>query len=132
MALEKQGYEDCGLIDSNAVLEARKIYEENNQLSLNLLKSIKGKKVVISGSGNVAQYAAEKVIQLGGSVISLSDSSGFIFDSEGINTEKLNQKTGYCTPVKSCFFLAYLKNKTEKIMAILNKEILPYELKKRR
>ena len=53
-------------------------------------KSIKGKKVVISGSGNVAQYAAEKVIQLGGTVISLSDSSGFIFDSEGINSEKLN------------------------------------------
>ena len=53
-------------------------------------KSIKGKKVVISGSGNVAQYAAEKVIQLGGTVISLSDSSGFIFDPEGINSEKLN------------------------------------------
>ena len=53
-------------------------------------KSIRGKKVVISGSGNVAQYAAEKVIQLGGTVISLSDSSGFIFDSEGINSEKLN------------------------------------------
>ena len=50
---------------------------------------IKGKKVVISGSGNVAQYAAEKTIQLGGKVLTLSDSSGYIYDSEGINEEKL-------------------------------------------
>ena len=52
--------------------------------------SFKNKKVVISGSGNVAQYAAEKVIQLGGTVLTLSDSSGFIYDKEGITTEKLN------------------------------------------
>ncbi len=52
--------------------------------------SFKGKNVVISGSGNVAQYAAEKVIQLGGTVLTLSDSSGFIYDKEGITTEKLN------------------------------------------
>jgi len=52
--------------------------------------SFKGKKVVISGSGNVAQYAAEKVIQLGGTVLTLSDSSGFIYDKEGITAEKLN------------------------------------------
>ena len=50
---------------------------------------LKGKKVVISGSGNVAQYAAEKVIQLGGKVLTLSDSSGFIYDKEGIDAEKL-------------------------------------------
>ena len=49
----------------------------------------KGKKVVISGSGNVAQYAAEKVIQLGGKVLTLSDSSGFIYDKDGIDAEKL-------------------------------------------
>ncbi len=49
----------------------------------------KNKKVVISGSGNVAQYAAEKVIQLGGTVLTLSDSSGFIYDKEGITEEKL-------------------------------------------
>ena len=49
----------------------------------------KGKKVVISGSGNVAQYAAEKVIQLGGKVLTLSDSSGFIYDKDGIDVEKL-------------------------------------------
>ena len=49
----------------------------------------KGKKVVISGSGNVAQYAAEKVIQLGGKVLTLSDSSGFIYDKDGIDAKKL-------------------------------------------
>lgn len=48
-----------------------------------------GKTVVISGSGNVAQYAVEKVIELGGKVVALSDSSGYIYDSEGIDTEKL-------------------------------------------
>lgn len=51
--------------------------------------SFKGKDVVVSGSGNVAQYAAEKVIQLGGNVLTLSDSSGYIYDSEGIDAEKL-------------------------------------------
>lgn len=48
-----------------------------------------GKTIVISGSGNVAQYAAEKAIQLGGKVVTLSDSSGFIYDKEGITAEKL-------------------------------------------
>jgi len=51
--------------------------------------SFKGKTVVISGSGNVAQYAAEKAIEFGGKVVTLSDSSGFIYDKEGIDTEKL-------------------------------------------
>ena len=50
---------------------------------------IKGKNVVISGSGNVAQYAAEKCIQLGAKVLTLSDSSGHIYDSEGIDADKL-------------------------------------------
>ena len=53
-------------------------------------EGFKGKKVVISGSGNVAQYAAEKVIQLGGTVLTLSDSSGYIYDKSGINEEKLS------------------------------------------
>ncbi len=48
-----------------------------------------GKTVVISGSGNVAQYAAEKVIQLGGKVVTLSDSSGYIHDKDGIDSKKL-------------------------------------------
>ncbi len=51
--------------------------------------SFKGKQVVISGSGNVAQYAAEKAIELGATVLTLSDSGGYILDEEGINTEKL-------------------------------------------
>ena len=51
--------------------------------------SLKDKKVVISGSGNVAQYAAEKCLQLGAKIYTMSDSSGYIFDPEGINLEKL-------------------------------------------
>ena len=51
--------------------------------------NFKDKRVSISGSGNVAQYAAEKVISLGGKVITMSDSSGFIHDKDGINLEKL-------------------------------------------
>lgn len=52
--------------------------------------SIKDKVVVISGSGNVAQYATEKVTQMGGKVVTLSDSDGFIYDPKGIDKEKLN------------------------------------------
>jgi glutamate dehydrogenase (NADP+) len=52
-------------------------------------EDLNGKQVVISGSGNVAQYAAEKCIQLGAKVLTLSDSSGYVFDSDGINEEKL-------------------------------------------
>jgi glutamate dehydrogenase (NADP+) len=51
--------------------------------------SFKGKKVVISGSGNVAQYAAEKAIELGATVLTLSDSQGYIHDADGIDSEKL-------------------------------------------
>ena len=51
--------------------------------------SFEGKRVLISGSGNVAQYAAEKALELGATVLSMSDSSGTIIDEEGITTEKL-------------------------------------------
>ncbi len=51
--------------------------------------SFKGKNVVISGSGNVAQYAAEKVLHLGGKVLTLSDSAGYIYDKDGVDEEKL-------------------------------------------
>ena len=51
--------------------------------------SFDGKTVVISGSGNVAQYAAEKVLELGGKVVSMSDSSGSVYDKDGIDKEKL-------------------------------------------
>ena len=51
--------------------------------------TVEGKNVVISGSGNVAQYAAEKVLHLGGKVLTLSDSSGYVYDEDGIDAEKL-------------------------------------------
>ncbi len=50
---------------------------------------LKGKRVLISGSGNVAQYAAEKCIQMGAKVLTLSDSDGYIYDPDGISAEKL-------------------------------------------
>ena len=53
-------------------------------------ESLDGKIVSISGSGNVAQFATEKCIELGAKVVSLSDSSGSIYDKDGIDTEKLN------------------------------------------
>ena len=56
----------------------------------NIGTNLEGKKVVVSGSGNVAQYAAEKVIQLGGIVCTLSDSGGYIYDKDGIDAEKLS------------------------------------------
>ena len=51
--------------------------------------SLEGKTVLISGAGNVAQYAAQKAIHLGGKVVTMSDSGGFIHDPEGIDEEKL-------------------------------------------
>ena len=51
--------------------------------------SFEGKRVVISGSGNVAQYAAEKALRLGARVLTLSDSSGYVYDPDGIDEEKL-------------------------------------------
>lgn len=50
---------------------------------------IKGKRCLVSGSGNVAQYTVEKLIELGAVPVTLSDSSGYIYDPEGITTEKL-------------------------------------------
>jgi len=52
-------------------------------------EGFKGKRVAISGSGNVAQYAAQKVLELGGKVITFSDSSGYIYDPDGICSDKL-------------------------------------------
>ena len=51
--------------------------------------SIKGKSCIVSGSGNVAQFCAQKIMHLGGKVLTLSDSSGFIHDPDGLNEEKL-------------------------------------------
>ena len=53
-------------------------------------EDFKGKVCVVSGSGNVAEYAAEKLIQLGAKVVTLSDSNGYIYDADGITQEKLD------------------------------------------
>ena len=53
-------------------------------------EDLKGKTVLISGSGNVAQYTAEKVLQLGGKVLTMSDSDGYVYDPAGIDREKLD------------------------------------------
>ena len=51
---------------------------------------LKGKTCLVSGSGNVAQYTVEKVIELGGKVVTMSDSDGYIYDPDGIDREKLD------------------------------------------
>ena len=53
-------------------------------------QTLEGKICLVSGSGNVAQYTVEKILDLGGKVVTLSDSNGYIYDEEGINKEKLN------------------------------------------
>ncbi|MCF8230780.1 MAG: NADP-specific glutamate dehydrogenase [Bacteroidales bacterium] len=65
-------------------------YFAEEMLKTNMNESLKGKTVVISGSGNVAQFATQKVTDLGGKVVTLSDSGGFIYDPDGIDTDKLN------------------------------------------
>lgn len=79
----------------------------------------KGKTVVISGSGNVAQYACEKVTQLGGKVVTLSDSNGYIYDPAGITPEKLafvmelkNIKRGRISEYATKFNCEYVDGKT--------------------
>ncbi len=62
-------------------------------------ESFKGKTVVISGSGNVAQYAVQKTLQLGGKPVTLSDSNGYIYDPEGIDESKLE----YVLELKNIF-----------------------------
>ena len=64
------------------------VYFAQNMLSLRG-DSCKGKTVIISGSGNVAQYSCEKITELGAKVVAMSDSSGYIYDEEGIDSEKL-------------------------------------------
>tara|TARA_S200000501_G_scaffold370169_1_gene410847 strand:- start:1132 stop:2472 length:1341 start_codon:yes stop_codon:yes gene_type:complete len=64
------------------------VYFINEMLKANN-DGLKNKSIVISGSGNVAQYATEKCIDMGAKVLTLSDSSGYIYDKNGINKEKL-------------------------------------------
>ncbi|MBL7180137.1 MAG: NADP-specific glutamate dehydrogenase [Desulfobacterales bacterium] len=52
-------------------------------------ETLEGKTCMVSGSGNVSQYTVEKIIELGGKVVTLSDSSGYIYDEEGIDADKL-------------------------------------------
>ena len=100
------------------------VYFAENMLQ-HVSKSIEGKTVTISGSGNVAQYAAEKCIQLSAKVISMSDSSGTIYDNEGINREKL------------AFIMDLKNNKRERISKYLDqypkakflKNKTPWEIK---
>ena len=80
---------------------------------------IKGKIAVVSGSGNVSQYAAEKLIQLGAKVVTLSDSDGFIHDPEGINEEKLafvmnlkNVRRGRIKEYAEKYKVTYIANST--------------------
>jgi glutamate dehydrogenase/leucine dehydrogenase len=79
---------------------------------------LKGKTVVISGSGNVAQYACEHVNNFGGKVIAMSDSDGFIYDKDGINAEKLafimhlkNEKRGRIAEYADKFNAEYVAEK---------------------
>jgi glutamate dehydrogenase (NADP+) len=80
-------------------------------------ETIKGKKVVISGSGNVAQYAIEKTLAFGGIPITASDSNGFIYDATGINVDKLaylmelkNVKRGRISEYAEKFGCPYYEN----------------------
>ena len=65
------------------------VYFAQNMLTVNK-DSFNGKVVVISGSGNVAQYSCEKATELGAKVVTMSDSSGYIYDKDGIDSEKLS------------------------------------------
>ena len=65
------------------------IYFLMNMLKRKGINDLKGQTITISGSGNVATFTAEKAIELGGKVITMSDSSGYIYDPDGIDREKL-------------------------------------------
>lgn len=83
-------------------------------------ESFEGKDVIISGSGNVAQFAAEKALQLGAKVLTLSDSQGYVYDPEGIDQKKLayvmdlkNNKRGRISEyVKKYKSAKFVKSKT--------------------
>ncbi len=82
-------------------------------------KSMKGAIVGISGSGNVAQYAAEKAMQLGAKVVTMSDSDGFIYDEKGIDASKLaylmelkNEKRGRISEYADKYKCKYYSGKT--------------------
>jgi glutamate dehydrogenase/leucine dehydrogenase len=92
-----------------AVYFCEEMFKSNND-------SLDGKTIAISGSGNVAQFATEKCIELGAKVVTLSDSSGSIYDKDGIDSEKLefimdlkNNKRGRIKEYASKFKVDYLE-----------------------
>lgn len=79
-------------------------------------ETLEGKTIALSGSGNVSQYTIEKCIELGGKVITVSDSGGFVYDPEGINKEKLayifdlkNNRRGRINEYAEAFNLEYFE-----------------------
>lgn len=78
---------------SNKLIRAEATGYGNVYFATEMLKtrdeSLEGKRVLISGSGSVAQFTAEKILQLGGKIISFSDSNGTVIDEDGIDAEKL-------------------------------------------
>ena len=93
------------------------VYFANEMLKANG-DSLKGKRCIVSGSGNVAQYTVEKILELGGSVHSLSDSSGTIYDKEGITSKKLawvmdlkNNRRGRIKEYAAHFGVSYMEGK---------------------
>lgn len=67
------------------------VYFAQHLLKSRMDSEIKGMRVAISGSGNVAQFAAEKLLELGATVVSMSDSAGTLFEPEGLNLEQLHK-----------------------------------------
>jgi len=91
------------------------IYFIEEMLQKNGKGGIDGKKIVISGSGNVAIYAHEKATELGGKVVAMSDSAGCIYDPEGIDLEAVKQlkevdRERICEYVKLCAHATYTEN----------------------
>lgn len=93
------------------------VYFVENMLN-HIGDSVRGKVCTISGSGNVAQYTAEKLISLGAKVVSMSDSSGTVYDPDGINEEKLkwvlelkNVRRGRIREYADHFGVQYLEDK---------------------
>jgi len=87
--LTGKGINWCGSLIRPEATGYGSVYFCQEMLS-SLGQSIKDKTALVSGSGNVAQYTIEKLIELGARVVTCSDSNGYIFDEEGINREKLD------------------------------------------
>ena len=89
-----------------------------NEMLLHAGNGLEGKKCIVSGSGNVAQYTIEKILDLGGTVHSVSDSGGTVYDKDGITREKLafiqdlkNNRRGRIKEFAKKFGLQYMEGK---------------------